>query len=77
MLNNDVLRRLRYILDFNDDQMVKIFALAELDVSRETVIDLLRKEDEVDYLKCNDVEFSTFLNGLIISSSYFKGDITK
>ncbi|MGY8860440.1 MAG: DUF1456 family protein, partial [Pseudomonadales bacterium] len=34
MTNNDILRRLRYVFDFNDAKMIEIFALADVDVRR-------------------------------------------
>ena len=34
MTNNDVLRRLRFIFDFDDAKMIKIFALAGAEVRR-------------------------------------------
>ncbi len=66
MLNNDVLRRVRYILDFSDRQMMKTFGLAGLEVSREGVSQWLKKDDDPDFQRCEDLEFAVFLNGLII-----------
>jgi uncharacterized protein YehS (DUF1456 family) len=63
--NNDVLRRLRYILDLNDSTMITIFAQADLTVSREQVSSWLKKDEDADQQKCNDLEMATFLNGLI------------
>lgn len=65
MLNNDVLRRVRYILDLSDSEMMAICALADLEVSREKLSQWLKKDDDPDYLSCSNVEFSSFLNGLI------------
>ncbi len=65
MTNNDVLRRIRYILDLNDSKMMAIFALAELDVTRGQISDWLKKDDDPDYKNCSDVQIATFLNGLI------------
>ena len=66
MTNNDVLRRVRYIFDFNDDKMIAIFALTDLEVSREQISKWLKKDDDEDYQSCADVKLATFLNGLII-----------
>ena len=66
MTNNDVLRRIRYIFDFNDTKMVAIFGLADLSVTRTQISNWLKKEDDPDYQNCTDVQLSTFLNGLII-----------
>ncbi len=65
MLNNDVLKKLRYILDLGDDQMKDIFKLADMDVSRETVCNWLKSDDSPDYLVCKDLDLASFLNGLI------------
>lgn len=65
MTNNDVLRRLRFIFDFDDATMIKIFALAGAEVRRGHIISWLLKEDENSYQECNDKMLATFLNGLI------------
>lgn len=65
MTNNDVLRRVRYIFDFNDAKMIAIFALADDKVTREQVSSWLKKEEEPDYQKLSDVQLAIFLNGLI------------
>ena len=66
MTNNDCLRRIRYILDLDDTAMINIFSLAELAVSREQICAMLKKDDDPDFEKCRDIQFATFLNGLII-----------
>ena len=65
MTNNDVLRRIRYILDLNDSMMINIFAQADIDVSREQVSQWLKRDDDPDYESLNDKQMATFLNGLI------------
>lgn len=65
MTNNDVLRRLRYILDLNDSSMIAVFAQADLTLSREQVSNLLKRDEDPDQQKCNDLQLATFLNGLI------------
>ncbi|MDH5357731.1 MAG: DUF1456 family protein [Gammaproteobacteria bacterium] len=65
MTNNDVLRRLRYTFDLSDDKMIKIFAQADLEVTREQISNWLKKDDDPDYKNCSDVQLSTFLNGFI------------
>ena len=66
MTNNDVLRRLRYVFDFDDDKMIKLFGLAGLEVTRAQVSDWLKKEEDPDYQRCTDQQMATFLNGLIV-----------
>lgn len=65
MTNNDVLRRIRYVFDFNDSKMIAIFALADTQVTREQISNWLKKEEDPDYQNCTDVLLATFLNGLI------------
>ena len=66
MTNNDVLRRIRYTFNFDDSKMIAIFGLAGLEVTRAQISDWLKKEDDPDYQRCDDRQFATFLNGLII-----------
>lgn len=65
MKANDCLRRIRYILDLDDAQMIAVFAEAEQRVYRAQVRDWLRKDDDPDYKDCSDEMFAAFLNGLI------------
>lgn len=67
MKSNDILRRLRYILDLDDEQMVSIFAEVEQTVSKEQVSAWLKKDDDPDFQECSDVMFATFLNGLVVN----------
>ena len=74
MTNNDLLIRLRYALDIKDVDMVKIFKLGEIDVTREEVKKILAKPslevgDEPSdkaYMACNDKMLDGFLNGFVI-----------
>lgn len=65
MTNNDVLRRIRFIFDFNDDKMINLFKQANYDVTRAQISDWLKKEDDSAFQVCSDSVFATFLNGLI------------
>ena len=66
MTNNDVLRRVRYIFDFNDSKMMAVFKLADYQVTREQISDWLKKDDDPAYKSCSDTQLAIFLNGLII-----------
>jgi uncharacterized protein YehS (DUF1456 family) len=66
MINNDILRRIRYCFDYSDVRVIKFFALADHDVSRELLKSWLLKEDEEGFQKLLDIELAMFLNGLII-----------
>lgn len=65
MTNNDILRRIRYTFAFNDTKMMNIFALADLEVTREQISDWLKKDDDPAFEAISDVLFASFLNGLI------------
>lgn len=65
MYNNDILRRIRYILNLSDSQMIGIFRSASCEVTRAQVSDWLKKNDDPAYKKCSDVKLAIFLNGLI------------
>ena len=64
-MNNDVLRRIRYIFDYGDDKMIALFAQAGSEVTREQVSNWLKKEDQDDYQALGDAQLAEFLNGLI------------
>jgi uncharacterized protein YehS (DUF1456 family) len=79
MENNDILIRLRYALDIKNVDMVEIFKLGGIDVTREEVLKILTKskdsddneaelgdaEENEDQIKCNDNMLESFLNGFI------------
>ena len=65
MIANDCLRRIRYILDFDDTRMIGVFAEAGQKVTRGQVSAWLKKDDDPSYEECSEVMFATFLNGLI------------
>jgi len=65
MINNDILRRIRYTFDFDDTKMMAIFAQADFDATRAQISDWLKKEDDPSFVKCNDRQLAIFLNGLI------------
>jgi uncharacterized protein YehS (DUF1456 family) len=66
MINNLVLRRLRYALNLRETDMVKIFAFADYVIKPTAISDLLKKEQEAGYVECTDVVLERFLDGLII-----------
>ncbi len=81
MDNNDILIRLRYALDIKNADMVKIFKLGGIEVTKEEVVKMLSKTKESDHhyaandgglnkneenTACNNFMLESFLNGLII-----------
>jgi len=65
MIHNDILRRLRYIFDFNDAKMIAIFSLADEQVTQSQVSNWLKKEEDSDFQQLSDRQLAVFLNGLI------------
>lgn len=66
MNQNDILRRVRYILDLDDSKMMSIFALGGAQVTRAQVSAWLKKDDDPEQEPITDMELATFLNGLIV-----------
>lgn len=81
MDNNDLLIRLRYALDIKNKDMIEIFKLGGMEVTKEEVMKMLTKspdsqEDETgsiwneaeneDYIKVDNTMFESFLNGFIV-----------
>jgi len=67
MINNDILRRVRYALNINDSAMIEIFRLADCQMTMPELVNLLKKEDEQGFVECSDKTMEYFLNGLIYS----------
>ncbi|MDF0728333.1 DUF1456 family protein [Cytobacillus sp. S13-E01] len=81
MTNNDILIRLRYALDIKNVDMVEIFKLGGIEVTKEDVLKMLTKpkddydyeddydgdtEESDDHKSVNNSMLETFLNGFII-----------
>ena len=68
MINNDVLRSVRYMLDLSDAKVAEIARLPRADFPIETadVQAFLKKDDEDGYAECSDEVLAHFLDGLII-----------
>ncbi|MFT5163460.1 MAG: hypothetical protein ACI9FJ_002056, partial [Alteromonadaceae bacterium] len=52
MTHNDVLRRLRYALKLNDDQMLAIFKLMDYEIDKTYLHHVMLKEEEDGYIEC-------------------------
>lgn len=65
MLSNDILRSVRYILKSNNNDLVRILALADVESTPASIASWLTKEDEEGFVRCPDIILSSFLNGLI------------
>ncbi len=74
MTNSDVLRKIRYIFDYGDDKMIKLFALGDLEVTRAQVSEWLKKDEDPDYKLILDKDLVRFLDGFIIEKRGKKDD---
>ena len=76
MTNNDFLRRLRYALNIKDNTMVQIFKKGNIIVTREDVINFLKKDIDEGFKKLTNNDLICFLDGLIIQKRGKKEDGT-
>ncbi|GAM15758.1 DUF1456 family protein [Mesobacillus selenatarsenatis] len=74
MLNNDITIRLRYALDIKDIDMVEIFKLGGVNVTKDDVRMMLQRVDEDEfgeeivpegYIRVNNAMMEQFLNGMV------------
>jgi len=67
MINNDVLRSIRYMLDLGDIKVVEITRLADTDfpIEKADVLSFLKKDEEEGYLECSNRVLAHFLDGLV------------
>lgn len=67
MINNDVLRSLRYILNINNAEMADIFALGGSDVDAQQVKHMLLFDSDEGFQPCPDDIMANALDGLVYS----------
>jgi uncharacterized protein YehS (DUF1456 family) len=66
MINNDILRQLRYALNINDSTVIEIFKLADHEIDRDGLTGLFKKEEEEGFVNCGNALLRYFLDGLIL-----------
>jgi len=66
MINNDILRRISTVFDFNNEKIQAVFALNKCDINAEQLADIFKEKNDPSYKELLDVELASFLNGLII-----------
>ncbi len=64
--NNIILRKLKIALNLKDDDMLELFALAKLPVSRHELSAFFRKPGQDQYRLCKDQMLRNFIQGLQI-----------
>ena len=65
MTNNDILRRLRYTFELNDDKVMATFSSGGYEATRSEISDWMKKDDEEAYKNLGDKYLAAFLNGFI------------
>jgi len=65
MINNDILRRLRYALDISDVLMIKIFKMGGYELGKKELYGYLEKDETPGFILCKDKDMSAFLDGFI------------
>ena len=67
MINNDVMRSIRYMLDLGDGKIVEIIKLSDADfaIEKEDVQSFLKKDGDEGYVECSDRVLAHFLDGLV------------
>jgi uncharacterized protein YehS (DUF1456 family) len=65
MVNNDVMRSIRYLLETDDAHLSALIALGGGTATRAQVTAFLKRDDEPGYAVCEDSIMLQFLDGLI------------
>lgn len=65
MINNDVIRSIRFMLNISEFKLVEIVELGGGEVSQAKMNSYLKKDDEPGFEECPQNIMSRFLNGLI------------
>jgi uncharacterized protein YehS (DUF1456 family) len=54
LTNNDILKKLRVALKMRDDDIVKVLALVDFEISKSELGAFFRSEDHPKYMDCQD-----------------------
>jgi uncharacterized protein YehS (DUF1456 family) len=66
MMNNDVLRSIRYMLDISDAKVADIIKLGGFDVTKAQIMAFMKKDEEEEgFEPCSDEVMAHFLDGLV------------
>jgi uncharacterized protein YehS (DUF1456 family) len=66
LTKNAILKKLRIALDLKEDDLIRIFKLAGLNISKHELTALFRKQGHKHYKECNDKLLRDFLKGLTL-----------
>ena len=65
MRNNEILRRVGRIFNFDEGEIIDVFGSTDQPVSSAQISDMLRDEHDPYFQECDDSLLAVFLNGLI------------
>ena len=67
MINNDVLRSIRYMLDLSENKMIELIRLPDpgFAIDKTELQGFLKKEGEDGFVECRDPVLAHFLDGLV------------
>lgn len=66
LTNNDILKKIRIAFELHEDEMMETFSLAGMNVSKQELAALFRKQGHHNYRECGDQFLRNFLKGLAI-----------
>ena len=69
--NNDILRKIKIAMNYQQDDMMNILRAAEFPVGKSELTALFRKLDHRSYRPCNDQLLRNFLQGMVVSRRKF------
>lgn len=72
LTNNLILKKLRIALELKEAEMEIIFALVDVELSKQQLASLFRKEGHKNFKVCSDELLMTFLDGL--DEFYYTGE---
>jgi uncharacterized protein YehS (DUF1456 family) len=65
--NNEILRRIASMFDIDETNMIEIFGLGGLMVTRDQVTAWIKDDTDPQFQQCSDPQFASFLNGFIVN----------
>jgi uncharacterized protein YehS (DUF1456 family) len=66
LTNNAILKKLRIALDLKEDDLIAVFKLAGISISKHELTALFRKQGHKHYKECSDRFLRDFLNGVAL-----------
>ena len=67
MKSNDILRRVRFIFNFDDSKMIALMSSADEKVTRTQISNWLKRDDDPEQVALTDSQLALFLNNFIES----------